>query len=137
MSFVTSIFNSSTESGKVYNQIKNTMGATATRGKTISNNVSNFNTKGYKRFDVVLKENLDNGDLDLKRTNKKHLSLVDFDEPYKVVQDNSSSMRNDGNNVDVDIEMTNLASNTILFNSLVTEINNEFAMKSNVIRGGK
>lgn len=138
MSFSNSIFSNNTSSGQVYNHMKQAMGAVSKREEVISNNIANVNTKGYKRFDVVLKDEINNkNDISLKRTHSKHLQDGSVDSSYEVKRDDSSSMRLDGNNVDVDVEMSNLAANSILFNSLVTSINNEYSMKSNVIRGGK
>lgn len=138
MSFSNSIFSNNTSSGQVYNHMKQAMGAVSKREEVISNNIANVNTKGYKRFDVVLKDEINNkNDVSLKRTHSKHLQDGSVDSSYEVKRDDSSSMRLDGNNVDVDVEMSNLAANSILFNSLVTSINNEYSMKSNVIRGGK
>lgn len=138
MSFSNSIFNNNTNSGQVYNYMKQAMSTVSKREEVISNNIANVNTKGYKRFDVVLKDEINNkNDISLKRTHNKHLEDGSLNSSYEVKRDDSSSMRLDGNNVDVDVEMSNLAANSILFNSLVTSINNEYSMKSNVIRGGK
>lgn len=138
MNFSNSIFSNNTSSGQVYNHMKQAMGAVSKREEVISNNIANVNTKGYKRFDVVLKDEINNkNDISLKRTHSKHLQDGSVNSSYEVKRDDSSSMRLDGNNVDVDVEMSNLAANSILFNSLVTSINNEYSMKSNVIRGGK
>ncbi|CAM2806606.1 flagellar basal body rod protein FlgB [Hathewaya histolytica] len=130
-------FSNNSSSGDVYKNLKNGISASYERSKVISNNVSNINTKGYKRFDVVLEEKLSKGKVDMKNTDKKHINDNFNSKGYKVIRDENGAMRNDGNNVDVDIEMTNLASNSILYNALVTHINNDFSMKTNVIKGGR
>ena len=138
MTFANSVFNNNTHSGQVYDYVKEAMNATSKRETVISNNIANVNTKGYKRFDVVLKDTVNkNENSNMKKTNNKHMQGDLNDLSYEVKRDTSSSMKLDGNNVDVDVEMSNLASNAILFNSLVTSINNDYSMKSNVIRGGK
>ena len=38
-------------------------------------------------------------------------------------QDESTSMRTDGNNVDLDVEKVNQAANTLKYNALVTKLN--------------
>ena len=56
---------------------------------------------------------------------KTHSNHIEFSEqipldqiqPEAVVQ-NNTTLRNDGNNVDIDVEMALLAKNTILYNTL-------------------
>ncbi|SHJ68386.1 flagellar basal-body rod protein FlgB [Hathewaya proteolytica DSM 3090] len=135
---VNSIFNNNSYGSHVYGYIKDAMAASMKRDSVISNNIANVNTQGYKRFDVILKNNLKNHNkMEMKRTEEKHLPSNSIESAYEIKRDNSTSMKNDGNNVDVDSEMGNLAANAILYQSLVTSINNEFAMKNTVIRGGK
>jgi flagellar basal-body rod protein FlgB len=43
-------------------------------------------------------------------------------------------MRNDGNNVDLDIEKVNQAANTLKYNALITDINNRFNNLKAVIK---
>ena len=46
-------------------------------------------------------------------------------------------MRSDGNNVDLDIEKTNQAANTLKFNALVQQASGKLNNISYVIRGGR
>jgi flagellar basal-body rod protein FlgB len=46
-------------------------------------------------------------------------------------------MRLDGNNVDIDNEMTNLAANTILYNTLINQANSRISMRRYVINEGR
>lgn len=123
---------------KVCDLLKQDLNATSVRGKVIANNISNVNTKEYKRFDVVFEETLKDEDkgLSLRKTNSKHLDSGDFEDGIKVQQDNSSSMRSDGNNVDIDIEKTNQAANTLLYNTLITSYNNRLNSERYVVTGG-
>lgn len=113
-----------------YDLIKSGLKASDVRAKTIANNMANVNTKNYKRFNVVFEENLKNENskgLELKRTNSAHLASSDSKgDGITIEQDKSTSMRNDGNNVDLDIEKVNQAANTLKYNALITEINNKF-----------
>lgn len=60
-----------------YNLIKQALNATSKRKNVINNNISNINTKGYKRsyvtFEDTLKKSKDN--LELKTTNEKHIDI--------------------------------------------------------------
>lgn len=129
----------SISSDDTYNLIKSGIKASNVRAKTIANNMANVNTKNYKRFNVVFEENLKNknssSSIELKRTNSAHFSGSNSDsENISVEQDKSTSMRSDGNNVDLDIEKVNQAANTLKYNALITSINGKFNSLKNVIK---
>ena len=118
------------------------------RQEAISNNIANANTPEYKRKDVnflsTLKDKVNNDktNLNLKRTSRKHLSGkpggLSGRTQFEIKTQQGTSFRNDGNNVDIDVEMTELAKNNIYFNTLTNQINNKFSMLKNVIsKGGK
>lgn len=122
---------------QVYDLIKNDLDATSTRGKVIANNMANINTANYKRFDVVFKSELNNSeDLKMKVTNSKHVTDEGSENGVKVTQDTSTSMRADGNNVDLDVEKSNQAANSLLYNALITCANNKLSATRSVITGG-
>ena len=114
-----------------YDLIKAGIKASDVRAKTIANNMANINTKNYKRFNVVFEENLKKDDnsssLELKRTNSAHFASGNSDKDgISIEQDKNTSMRSDGNNVDLDIEKVNQAANTLKYNALITRINGKF-----------
>jgi flagellar basal-body rod protein FlgB len=43
----------------------------------------------------------------------------------------------DGNNVDVDVEMGNNAANSILYNTLITQLNTKYSVLRHVISEGR
>lgn len=122
--------------------------ASALRQKVISNNISNVNTPGFKKSDVTFEEklnqamNLDGSKLGLVATNEKHFafrtgrSSVGSVEP-EIVTDGSTSMRQDENNVDIDIEMANLAKNNISYQTMTRLIGTKFGMISSAISEGR
>lgn len=120
-----------------YEIIKKGLDASSERSKVMANNISNINTKNYKRryvsFEETLKQNQD--DLNLKTSNEKHLndgaSLGDI----TVKQDETSSMRDDGNNVNLDLEKVNQAANSLMYNAMIAQINNRISQKRIVING--
>jgi len=129
----------SISSDATYDLIKSGLKASNVRAKTIANNMANINTKDYKKFNVVFEENLkkENGSsgLELKRTNSAHFSSNNSgNDNISIEQDNSTSMRSDGNNVDLDIEKVNQAANTLKYNALITNINNKFNNLKTVIK---
>lgn len=123
-----------------YSLLKKTLDASSERGRVIANNIANVNTKGFKASRVVfedkLKDALENRSIDLTTTNERHIkkgnSLSNIN--YDVVKDKSTSMRTDGNNVDIDNEMVNLAANTILYNALINQANSRITMRRLVIK---
>ncbi|AEB75806.1 flagellar basal body rod protein FlgB [Clostridium botulinum] len=127
------------ESQKNYDLIKQSLNATAKRKNVINNNISNFNTKGYKRsyvtFEDSLKESKDK--LNLKITNDKHIDYKKKFGEISIKKDESDSMKMDGNNVDVDNEMTNLAANNLEYNALITTLNSTLSLKRYIINGGR
>ena len=101
--------------------------------------MANINTKDYKKFNVVFEENLEkennSSGLELKRTNSAHFASSNSEnDNISIEQDNSTSMRSDGNNVDLDIEKVNQAANTLKYNALITDINNKFNNLKTVIK---
>lgn len=93
------------------------LGAASQRQQVLSNNLANVNTPLYKRqdvsFDGVLAKALDS-------ENSGEMDAVSLDElKPEVTTDESTSMRADGNNVDVDNEMASLAENNVRYNALV------------------
>ena len=74
----------------------------------ISQNLANVNTAGYQRLDVQFEEALAES---IRGSGSAQAQEV----TAKIVTDNSSSVRADGNNVDVDKELSQLNKNTLLF----------------------
>ncbi|WP_243404921.1 flagellar basal body rod protein FlgB [Thermobrachium celere] len=101
--------------------------------------MSNVNTPGYKANRVIFEEKvkgiLENSSISLKTTNKNHIGDSNNIKnlTHTIKKDNSKSMRLDGNNVDIDLEMANLAANQILYNALISQANTRIAMRRNVI----
>lgn len=118
--------------------IKYGLDASAMRDKVIANNMANINTKNYKKSYVSFEENLANAneDFQLKQTKSAHLNGNANDSLISVKQDKSTSMRTDGNNVDMDLEKVNQAANTLMYNALITQANSKLNMTKSVISGG-
>lgn len=124
-----------------YGLIKDSLNASSERGRIIAQNIANVETKGYKAYNVVfedkLKDALNNDSVHLTTTNSMHIddgsSLPNV--KYSIERDTSTSIRSDGNNVDIDKEMSDLAANTILYNTLISQANSRIAMRRTVIEG--
>ena len=110
---------------QVYNLMKMGLDATNLRGQTIANNIANINTPGYKRKYVTFEETL--------KKSSKGISIDDAKIELKV--DNSTTMREDENNVDLEVEKVNQASNSLQYNALITLTSSKLAMAKSVIKG--
>lgn len=126
-----------------FNRMERTLDAAALRQKVIANNIANNDTPNFKRSDVVFEELLDqqmSGTSFVgKRTNPKHIPIggtYDMVEP-KLVQDTSSVMNNNLNNVDIDSEMTNLAKNQVRYNVITQQVNSDIRNLRIAIEGRK
>jgi flagellar basal-body rod protein FlgB len=130
--------NNLTQDNKTYELIKKSLDASALRSKVISNNISNVNTKGYKKYYVSFEDTLKDevGALELKTTDDRHIKNQSEKGEISIKQDLSSSMREDGNNIDIENEMANQAANTLLYNAMITQMNNRLTNTRNVITGG-
>lgn len=100
------------------------------REQTISNNISNADTPGYKRKDVdfesVLREELGNMkyitlDSKIEHADLSHLNASTY------VDSASYSYRIDKNNVDIDTENVELASEKIRYEALTDSMTQEFS----------
>ncbi|WP_035289897.1 flagellar basal body rod protein FlgB [Clostridium sp. KNHs214] len=122
-----------------YNLLKKSLDASALRSKVISNNLVNINTKGYKRRYVTFEESLKNAenDIAMKRTSQKHMDAGEIFGNMEVKKDTKTSMRQDGNNVDIDSEIVNQSANTLMYDALTVELNNRILMRRSVIKGGR
>jgi flagellar basal-body rod protein FlgB len=87
---------------------------TEQRQTVLSNNLANVNTPGFKRSDVSFQGALASA---LSSSNGDPASVEET--PFTTTTDSSTSMRADGNNVDVDQESANLSENQLLFDSVM------------------
>jgi flagellar basal-body rod protein FlgB len=121
----------------VYNLLQKGLDASQARSEATADNMANINTKGYKRkyvtFEESLKKSVD--DLELKTDDEKHIKVNSEYGSVNIKTDDSTSMNEDGNNVDIDNEMVNQSANALMYNALVTQVNNKLSMRRYVIDG--
>lgn len=130
---------------KLINILQKAMDGSSTQNMAISNNIANVNTPGYKKQIVTFQEELEksinqaNNHLSLKRTSEKHLTgrePVDQN-MISISEINNTKLRNDGNNVDVDMELAALAENTLYFNSLIELLSSQLSLLRTSISEGR
>lgn len=105
------------------------MDAATLRHKVIANNVANANTPGFKRSFVTFEEHIADA------INRKGI-LPQALAP-KVETDRSTSMRDDGNNVDIDHEMVLMSANAIKYQAMSQQLNDRLSLMRYVINEGR
>jgi flagellar basal-body rod protein FlgB len=113
----------------------------SSKQKVISQNIANADTPNYKAKDVSFKAILQNElsqNFTANRTDNRHIDFSDspLTQPSIVTRPNVQ-YNNSGNSVDLDQEMSDLATNQIYYDALIEQENSKFATLQNVIRGGK
>ena len=131
--------------GKTMSLLEKSLGVASLRHEVISNNIANVNTPGFKRSEVTFEESLkkalnaQNAKLSMAVTNPDHVNGTprwgEIEE--KIVKEEHTSLRHDGNNVDLDVEMAQLAMNSINYYTSVTQLNMKFSKLRHVISGGR
>lgn len=111
------------------------------RNNAIANNIANIDTPNYKRQDVSfqweLQQALRNNKyttLDQKVSDVNQNNRLSHFSPRTYTDHAGYSYRLDGNNVDIDTENVEMASNQLLYNGIVQSINNEFTNLKTVIK---
>lgn len=102
------------------------------RNEVLNNNIANVDTPGYKREDVKFSDYLESEMRANKYVSSKLKTTTDEldakDMDFMVYKDYAGmSYRLDGNNVDIDTENVELASNQLLYQGLVDSMSAEFA----------
>lgn len=111
------------------NSLERAISQSTAKQKVISNNIANVDTPNYKAQEVRFNHALSNEmqKLQAVKTNEKH---VDFgganSSGYRIVSKNNTNYQHNGNNVDIDQEMTEMAKNQIQYNALVERLSGKF-----------
>lgn len=119
----------------------------ARRHEVLLSNIANADTPGYKAFDLMVEEALSKqapqGDqLSLQRTQEGHLPVGGSGShasvrPQRVALNGQVTLRGDGNTVDMDREMSSLASNQLQYRLTSQILSKKFTGLHNIIKGGK
>lgn len=127
----------STDAFSYINVLSKAAGASWTRESLIANNIANADTPGYKRQDIDFQSVLKNELSNYKYMNlDQKMNAVDLSKlNASVYTDHGNySYRLDGNNVDIDTEQVELASEQIKYQALTQSITSEFQRLQTVIK---
>ncbi|MHC5269537.1 flagellar basal body rod protein FlgB [Enterococcus sp. LJL98] len=120
---------------ETYNLLKNALNVSATRANLISTNIANVNTPNYKtkriEFEKELQEAVGKNSFKLHTTHPKHIGHLTAVTP-RIVENQMTSVKANGNNVDLDIEMVDQATNGLYYQALTAQVNGRLKMMNYV-----
>lgn len=130
-----------------FNYLSRGMTAASMRQEVIAHNIANVNTPNYRKVSVNFEDMLAreiygvpaDGTLKMVRTHDKHLppDFPPFHAAPEIVEDNTTIIRTDHNNVDIDMEMATLAKNQLYFNALASQLGGYVTKMKNAITSGQ
>lgn len=119
--------------------IRKSMDFNVQKAALISTNIANGETPGYKaksmEFESVLQSASSNDYLKIKSTNPKHISAShpDFSTLNANISTDTSPGRIDGNNVNLEKEMTSLAETRLAYDAAITAMSKRGAIIKSAI----
>lgn len=108
-----------------------------------SANIANVDTPNYKSkqvsFENVLADAADRQAMSSFKTNPKHIefSNATSKSSSEITENTSTEYSPNGNNVDMDHEMAELAKNQLWYNALTERVSGKLNTLSSVINGGR
>lgn len=124
--------------------LEKTLGALSLRQAVIANNIANVNTPDYKRKEVTFEEELKTAlsgepkKLKGYLTHPKHIPIpqpvVNLDSVKPEIWERDDIyFRNDRNGVDIDVELAELAKNSMKYTAVTRALGRKFAVLDVVI----
>ena len=124
--------------------LEKSMDAYTKRAEALADNIANVNTPNFKRKDVQFESFLqkalheDGSSVVGKRTDEKHFKIglenkLDNVSPT-FIEDKTTEMRVDGNNVDIEIEKVEQTKNNIRYQFATNRMSQNFTMLRTVIK---
>lgn len=115
------------------------------RQNVISSNIANINTPNYKTKELVFEHELkkmeESKDLELFSTNANHISSSGFQQAVsstpKLMEVEGLEEQNDGNNVNLDTQMSEMAKNKVIFDALQSAITKDSRLFRSVIESSQ
>lgn len=123
--------------GQNINILKNALDASSLRQETISSNIANVNTAGYKAkrvdFENTLQKAMDG--TGMRASHEKHFGAKNStDVQAQMVEQKGNRVNENGNNVAIDTEMAELSANALYFQAVSTQLTNQYGMIRSVLR---
>ena len=127
------------EASSISNKLFEQLNFRGEKQKVISSNIANINTPAYKTKDLVFENELNNkldNTLKMQVTSSKHMSSIGnnlSNTNPKLVDVKGLEEQNDGNNVNLDTQMSEMSKNKILFDAIQSSIKRDSKLFRSVI----
>lgn len=111
----------------------------AERQKVISSNIANINTPNYKTKELVFEDELNlamKNSLQMSRTKGNHMQNIDLASNLsnpRVIEVKGLQEQNDGNNVNLDAQMSEQAKNKVVVDAIQSAIRKDSRLFRNMI----
>lgn len=126
--------------GGTIQTLEKSLAYSTAKNRTIAQNIANVDTPNYKSRKVLFKNVLADTmseSIQNKRTRPQHINFQKHpDQPYIIRENKNTLYSHNGNNVDIDQEMAELAKNQLYYQAVVDRLNGKFSNIEKVIRGG-
>lgn len=126
------------EASSISNKLYDQLNFRAEKQKVISSNIANINTPNYKTKELVFEDELtaQSNSLKMKQTNLKHISTIDNNLSNvnpKLLEVKGLQEQNDGNNVNLDNQVSEMSKNKILYDAIQSSIKRDSRLFRSVI----
>lgn len=128
------------EASNISNKLFEQLNFRGERQKVISSNIANINTPNYKTKDLVFQDELNNSlsenSLKMRITNNKHMLTANMNYSNtnpRMVQVSGLEEQNDGNNVNLDSQMSEQSKNKVIFDAIQSSIKRDSRLFRSVI----
>ena len=129
--------------GSVMDLLQSSLEASNLRQQVYADNIANADTPGYQAKDVafesLLNQSLNPAPVPTLQMGQGHVALglqpsLNTVQPV-IEQTGPSTVQNNGNNVDIETQMANLAENQIRYNALSQDIMMRYSRMKEVLTG--
>lgn len=129
------------EASNITNALFSQLNYRGEKQKVISSNIANINTPNYKTKDLIfedeLNKNINNTNtLQMYKTNSNHISNINSSNTIsspKLIDVQGLEEQNDGNNVNLDTQMSEMSKNKILYDAIQSSIKKDSKLFRSVI----
>jgi len=120
---------------------KRALDGLAMRQELIGRNIANIDTPGYRAVDVEFEEALEQaqdhlGSLDVARTDTDHLDTSNDPATFRVSFREGGNARADGNNVEIEQELTQMTETGIRYQAVAQLISDKLMLLKSIASGG-
>jgi flagellar basal-body rod protein FlgB len=127
------------EASSITNKLFEQLNFRGERQKVISSNIANINTPNYKTKELVFEDELNNSinnSLQMKSTDSRHMTNINSLNSYsnpKLTEVKNLEEQNDGNNVNLDTQMSEMSKNKILFDAIQSSIKKDSQLFRSIV----